>query len=593
MLYFARMFERFRPYIQVMQVFWYGAKAFPFRLMIIPITVTIGNLTIPAFAWVNKMLFDRLEVGTPATSIIEDFFPIFVLYIAVFLTEWLTWRIAEIANNGFQPYAMKRLVLFAFDRLFRHSYQFFSDNFAGSLIKKIGRLASGFERFADEITFKILPVTVIVIATVVAFGIQYPLLAVIFVAWAAFFFTVQFLMTAWALRADSVRAELDSKASGVLSDAVTNAITIKSHATQDYENELLDAATGAYANAQAKSWGRHSIIFAVQSMLMLSLELVLMYIGVNLWIADILTIGDLVFIQTYLAVVFTKMWEVSRGLRHIFDSLVDAREIVEIIHTPTSVKDKRGAKQLAVKKGEIVFKDVEFGFRKSLPVLSNLNLTIKPEEKIALVGPSGAGKSTITKLLFRFYDIQRGTITVDKQDIAKVTQDSLREQIALVPQDPILFHRSLLDNIRYGRLDATDDEVIEAAKKAHCHEFIAGLKDGYNTFVGERGIKLSGGERQRVAIARAILRNAPILVLDEATSALDSGSEHLIQEALAELMKNKTVIVIAHRLSTIRMMDRIVVIEGGQITDTGTHKELLSSGGTYNDLWELQAGAFN
>lgn len=575
-----------------MQVFWYGAKAFPFRLMIIPITVTVGNLTIPWFAWVNKMLFDRLEVAEPATTVIETFFPIFALYIAVFLTEWLAWRVAEIANQGFQPYAMKRLVLFAFDRLFRHSYQFFSDNFAGSLIKKIGRLASGFERFADEITFKLLPVTVVVIATIVAFGIQYPLLAVIFVAWAVFFFTVQLIMTAWALRADSVRAELDSKASGVLSDAVTNAITIKSHATQDYEHELLNAATGAYANAQKKSWGRHSIIFAVQSMLMLSLELVLMYIGVNLWIADILTIGDLVFIQTYLAVVFTKMWEVSRGLRHIFDSLVDAREIVEIIHTPTSVKDKRGAKQLVVKKGEIVFKDVEFGFQKSTPVLSNLDLTIKPKEKIALVGPSGAGKSTITKLLFRFYDIQCGTITVDKQDIAKVTQDSLREQIALVPQDPILFHRSLLDNIRYGRLDATDEEVIEAAKKAHCHEFIAGLKDGYGTFVGERGIKLSGGERQRVAIARAILRNAPILVLDEATSALDSGSEHLIQEALAELMKNKTVIVIAHRLSTIRMMDRIVVIEGGQITDTGTHRELLSSGGTYNDLWELQAGAF-
>ena len=212
---------------------------------------------------------------------------------------------------------------------------------------------------------------------------------------------------------------------------------------------------------------------------------------------------------------------------------------------------------------------------------------------MALVGPSGAGKSTVTKLLLRMYDVTGGAVRVDGQNIAEVTQESLRESISFVPQEPILFHRSLRDNIRYGRPDATDEEVIEAAKKAHCHEFISTLAEGYDTHVGERGVKLSGGERQRVAIARAILKNAPILILDEATSALDSESESLIQDALRILMQGKTVIVIAHRLSTIMTMDRIVVIEGGKIAAEGTHDELVAhTGGLYQKLWNIQAGGF-
>jgi ATP-binding cassette subfamily B protein len=220
-------------------------------------------------------------------------------------------------------------------------------------------------------------------------------------------------------------------------------------------------------------------------------------------------------------------------------------------------------------------------------------MLIKPREKIALIGPSGGGKSTIVKLLLRFYDLTSGQILVDKQNLAKVTQNSLREQIAFVPQDPILFHRSLLENIRYGNPLATDEAVIQASKLAHAHEFITGFRQGYQTLVGERGVKLSGGERQRVAIARAILKNAPILVLDEATSSLDSESEMYIQDALKTLMQNKTVIVIAHRLSTIMQMNRIIVIDNGQIIESGKHKELLKlKDGVYQKLWQIQAGGF-
>lgn len=235
---------------------------------------------------------------------------------------------------------------------------------------------------------------------------------------------------------------------------------------------------------------------------------------------------------------------------------------------------------------------VGFHFERDRSILQGLNLTLHGSEKVALVGPSGAGKSTIVKLLLRLHDVTDGAIEIDGQNIAHVTQDSLRDAIAFVPQEPVLFHRSLMENIRYGKRDATDAEVIEAARKAHCHEFIIGLPEQYDTFVGERGVKLSGGERQRVAIARAILKDAPILILDEATSSLDSESESLIQDSLKILMQDKTVLVIAHRLSTIMNMDRIVVLQDGAVVADGTHAELLEHGGLYQKLWSIQAGGF-
>jgi len=276
----------------------------------------------------------------------------------------------------------------------------------------------------------------------------------------------------------------------------------------------------------------------------------------------------------------------------VYESSADASEMIEMLNQTPEILDAKNAKPLAVTRGAISFKDVRFRYTGGKRILEAFSLAIKPREKIALVGPSGSGKSTVTKLLFRFFDIQQGVITIDAQNIAKVTQDSLRASIAFVPQEPILFHRTLMENIRYGRPSATDDEVFAAAKKAHCHEFIEAQPEGYATYVGERGIKLSGGERQRVAIARAILKDAPILVLDEATSSLDSESESLIQDALQQLMKNKTVIVIAHRLSTIMEMDRIIVMQHGKVVDEGTHEALQKRVGMYRTLWNIQAGGF-
>ena len=257
------------------------------------------------------------------------------------------------------------------------------------------------------------------------------------------------------------------------------------------------------------------------------------------------------------------------------------------------VKDLKNAISLSATRGQIEFKDVGFAYDLKNKVIDNLSFRIKSGQKVALVGPSGGGKTTVTKLLLRLFDIQQGQILIDGQNIKRVSQDSLRSQVSLVPQDPILFHRTLIENIRYGRLDATDEEVMAASRLAHCHDFIMSFPKKYQTYVGERGIKLSGGERQRVAIARAILANAPILILDEATSSLDSESEYLIQQALENLMKQKTTLVIAHRLSTIMKMDRIVVFQDGQIVEDGTHADLIhSKTGLYKKLWDLQVGGY-
>jgi ATP-binding cassette subfamily B protein len=305
------------------------------------------------------------------------------------------------------------------------------------------------------------------------------------------------------------------------------------------------------------------------------------------------TIGTFVLAQTYIVGLASQLWGLNRIIRQVYQSFADSKEMVEILLQKYEIADVPHAKNLVVNDGKITFDKVSFSFGKEGEVISNLNVTIKPGEKIAIVGPSGAGKTTFVRLIMRLYNINAGSISIDDQDISHVTQDSLRENISFVPQDPVLFHRTLMENIRYGRRDATDEEVITAARLAHCAEFIESLPLKYDTFVGERGIKLSGGERQRVAIARAILKKAPILIFDEATSSLDSYSESLIQDALENLMTNSTTIVIAHRLSTVKKMDRIISMENGKIVEEGTHDELSNKeSGLYKKLWDLQVGGF-
>jgi len=576
----------------VLRVYWRGAMKFKGRAFLILFAVTFATVADTLQPWFLKALFDLLETYAPTTATITLFIPVLVGMALIRLAGWFGWRTVGITSNRFQPNVFAALDENSFKYILGHSYQFFADQFGGSLIQKIKRLSRGFERMADEVEFQIVPTSVVLVGATIGLYIQYPLLAILFVAWTVLFILFNYWASQWAVKTDIRRAELDSEATGVLADAITNAVTIKLFPAPGEEEARFGKVNQAFRESQKNSWDRHEIIFAAQGLLMIAIDVGLMYVGVRYWLEGFLTLGDLAFIQSSLVLVFNKLWTVGRSFRHIFDSIADGKEMVELLMEPHGIRDKKGAKPLDVTKGKIEFKDVTFCFHRTRCVLEDFNLSIKPREKIALVGPSGAGKTTITKLLFRFYDLDEGKILVDGQDISKATQDSLRDQISLVPQEPILFHRTLMENIRYGRIDATDEEVFEAARKARCDRFIADLPLGYDTYVGERGIKLSGGERQRVAITRAIVKNAPILVLDEATSSLDSESERLIQDALHELMQDKTVIVVAHRLSTIMEMDRILVIEGGTIAAQGTHKELLKKKGTYRKLWDIQAGGF-
>jgi ATP-binding cassette subfamily B protein len=374
---------------------------------------------------------------------------------------------------------------------------------------------------------------------------------------------------------------------------VTNNTAVSFFTGHEHESVSFENVSDDQAKKTLFSWRLGDVTDAVQTLLIVLVEFFVFYYAIKYWKLGLVTIGTFVLAQTYIIGLSQQLWGLNRIIRSIYQSLADSKQMVEILLTDYEIKDLPDAKKLIIDKGEIVFKDVSFDFGQDNEVLSDLNITIKPGEKVAIIGPSGAGKTTFVRLIMRLYNLTKGRVSIDGQDISKVTQDSLRKNISFVPQDPILFHRTLMENIRYGRRSATDEEVKEAAHLAHCDEFIENLPLKYETFVGERGIKLSGGERQRVAIARAILKKAPILIFDEATSSLDSYSESLIQDALKNLMKDCTTIVIAHRLSTVKRMDRIISMDNGLIVEDGTHDELSNKdSGLYKKLWDLQVSGF-
>ena len=539
-----------------------------------------------------RQLFNLIASHTPDENVIRELTLIIGMIAVVALGGWLARRIQYYSVLILEARVMADLYSSAFKYLIRHSHHFFISRFAGTLTRHISKFAAAFETMTDAIIMQFFPTALFAVGAVVILFLRNHTLGIALGIWVICF--IAFLLFVARLRHPLrvARTNADSKMIGTLADAISNQNTIALFSGTAHEAGLFRTVIEYWRKATVRSWTADELIWSVLGVLMVGINIGLLYGGVLLWVRGFLTIGDFVLIQIYLIGLFERLTSINRELRRFFDAYADATEMVEILEMPHEIQDWRNAASLAVTQSKITFKSVGFSFYASRPVLDNFNLTIHGGEKLALVGPSGAGKSTITKLLLRLYDVKHGSITIDGQNIAAVPQETLRNAIAFVPQEPILFHRTLIDNIRYGRRDAKDDEIITAAKKAHCHEFISQLPDTYQTFVGERGVKLSGGERQRVAIARAILKNAPILILDEATSSLDSESESLIQDALHTLMQGKTVLVIAHRLSTIMKMDRIVVLENGKIVAEGTHRDLLEQGGLYKKLWSIQAGGF-
>lgn len=512
---------------------------------------------------------------------------------AVELVGWVFGRLGTFFISYFQTSTMASLSDLCFRYIHRHSFAYFNDNFVGALVKKTNRFTRAFEDITDRLFFNIIQLAVIISIILFVLFRRDLLLALVISAWIAIFFVVNIIFTKFKLKYDLQRSEADSQATGILADTFTNHVNVKLFGGYNREVKNFARAIGKVKKLRWLSWNMSSVYEAAQALLSIVLEVGIFYVAIKLWKIGVLTVGDFVLLQSYVLIVLMRSWEFSRVIRNMYENLAEAEEMTIILNEPHGVIDVKDASALKIKTGQIEFKQVDFFYHETRAILRDFNLPISGKEKVALVGPSGGGKSTIIKLLLRMYDVTSGEILIDGQNVARVKMESLWQNVSLVPQDPILFHRTLMENIRYGKPDASEAEVIVAAKLAHCHEFIKDFPEGYATYVGERGVKLSGGERQRVAIARAILQNAPILILDEATSSLDSESERLIQRALDVLIKNKTVIVVAHRLSTIMKMDRIVVIKNGAILESGSHQELVQKeGGLYKKLWEVQAGGF-
>jgi ATP-binding cassette, subfamily B, bacterial len=375
---------------------------------------------------------------------------------------------------------------------------------------------------------------------------------------------------------------------------MTNILAIKSHGQEDYEKRSYGELTETWRQKSLDSMWGFLKVSTIYSFLIVVLNVSALIAAV--WATEhrIVPIAAVYLSITYTFIVARQLWEMNNIMRNFNRVMGDANDMTEILQIKPEIVDRDEATLPKISRGDIEFKNVSFTHPDSSDhaLFSNVNLRIKPGEKIGLVGHSGGGKTTLSKLIMRFMDVQKGQILIDEQDITEMSQSALRKMISYVPQEPILFHRTLRENIRYGKLEASDREVEIVSRLAHAEDFIKQLPKVYDTLVGERGVKLSGGQRQRVVIARAMLKNAPILILDEATSALDSESEELIQDALWKLMEGRTAIVIAHRLSTIQKMDRIIVLKEGKIVEEGTHRELIRQGGTYADLWSRQSGGF-
>lgn len=577
----------------VLTVYWRAVrkyKALLFFMMLGVVAATTLEVIVPLY---YKKFFDVLSDAGRAAEASPKLVEIIWVILLLHLVMWFFYRGATFLNSRFQAWVMADLKQLCFEYLLGHSHGFFANSFVGSLVQKINRMARAFERIADRLTWNIIPVFIRIVGVTIGLWFLNHTITYIIIGWAVSFITFNYFFSRWKLKYDVLRAAADTRTTAVLADNITNHNTIQLFTGVETENQRYKKATEEQRNLTFFVWNLDGVVDAVQALLIVLAEFFLFYFSIRYWERGLITIGTFVLIQTYLVGLVGRLWDFARVVRDLYESFADGKEMAEILYLPQEIRDVPAAKVLAVPRGEIKFADVSFSFHQTRAVLKKISFTIRPGEKIALVGPSGAGKSTIIKLLFRLYEVGEGKIVIDGQDIHSVTQESLRKNLSLVPQDPVLFHRTLLENIRYGRRGVGDEEAKEAARLAHCEEFIKDLPLGYETYVGERGIKLSGGERQRVAIARAMLKNAPILVLDEATSSLDSHSEMLIQDALEKLMRGKTTVVIAHRLSTIRQMDRILVIDNGTIIEEGTHDSLTAnSQSLYKKLWTLQAGGF-
>ena len=575
----------------VLKYYWQVIKRFKisfFAFIFCVILVSIMDVYIP-FQFLK--LFNIFLTNN--FSFVKQAQNLFLLIFALKIFSWGLRRAVEFTDFYFVSHIDAGLRHQAFSSMMGHSKSFFANNFSGSLTQKVNKYIKAFEKLNDRFIRDGVSLIVKSIGTVVAIFVLIPKYSLILGIFCFVFLMTAMIYTRWKLKYDIKAALSDTKTNGALADSISNHPSVQFFAGHEHENERIQEVVSEQQKAYLINWNLWGWLGTIQGFLILVVEFIIFWSAIKDWKMGLITLPIIVLIQTYLGRLVENLWDFASITKAFYEAFSDAQEMALIMELPYEIKDK-DKEVLNNINGEVFFDNVTYIYdQNNTKVFDNFSLTITAGQKIALVGTSGAGKSTFVNLLMRFYNLTSGRILIDGVDVSSVSQKNLRENIGFVPQDPALFHRTLMENIRYGKRDATDEEVMEASRLANCDKFINKLPLGYNTYVGERGIKLSGGERQRVAIARAILKNAPILVLDEATSALDSESEMFIQEALQNLIKNKTTIVIAHRLSTVRAMDRIIVIENGKIVEDDNHDELLANkDGIYKKLWDIQSGGF-
>ena len=577
--------------------FWWVTKKKPFAtFMAVFTSVAYTALLTYANTWIMGLIVDRVQAEPVAAA---DVVHVFAPYVIALLlvnaigqtcSKLQDWSVMQLEMNG--NYHLARL---CFDTLSNQSMTFHTSRFGGSLVSQTSRFMSGYTGLVDVVVYSLIPTIASIICTLVTLLPVSPLFVVILFTLLTVYVVVAYTMYQRILPLSAATANAQNKLSGVLSDAVTNILAVKTYGREDYERGLFDEADREAMDAERISMNAMMRRGAMTSTLITIIMFVtsIFVTGGNAWFG--ISAGTLVMMFSFTYQLSMRFNYVNSMLARMNRAVGDAAEMTKILDEPRLVEDAPNAPDLVVTKGTIDFSHLAFRYLDAAEddyVFRDLDLHVPAGQRVGLVGRSGSGKTTLTKLLLRLSDVQEGRILVDGQDISACTQQSLRRQVAYVPQEALLFHRSIRENIAYGKPDASDEEIREAARLANALEFIDRLPRGLDTMVGERGVKLSGGQRQRVAIARAILADAPILVLDEATSALDSESEAAVQGALENLMAGRTSLVVAHRLSTVASLDRIVVLENGDIVEDGTHQELSQAGGVYETLWDRQSGAF-
>lgn len=582
---------------RTLHYFW-SVTRIQLPMFVLDVAVTLGYVFFLTFAnpLIVGAIVDRVGAGGVAA---EDVLPVFGPYIAALVAV----NVAGQVCSKLQDYACAKLEIragyelgrLAFDTLSNQSMTFHTNRFGGALVSSTQKFISAYSLLMDNFTYSALPTASTAVLTICMLAPLAPAFVAILVVVLAAYVAIVFKLYRKILPINAAASAAQNRLSGELSDSITNILAVKTAGREAYEQSIFEEANQDVRAADSRRMRRTVKTGAVtSSLIVMMMGLVAVFIaGGNAWFG--ISAGTLVMMFTYTNSLTGRFNMLSQMFQQINRSFGEAHDLTVALDEPRLVADDPDAPALHVTAGAIDFCDVDFHYadaRTEDAVFRGFNLHIPAGQRVGLVGRSGSGKTTLTTLLLRLADLSGGSIKIDGQDIAHVSQVSLRQHIAYVPQEPLLFHRTVRENIAYGRPDATENEILRAAREANALEFIERLPRGLDTQVGERGVKLSGGQRQRIAIARAILMDAPILVLDEATSALDSESEKLIQDALENLMRDRTSLVIAHRLSTVAALDRIVVIRDGEIVEDGRHANLVDAGGEYAQLWSRQSGAF-